>query len=120
MVQGRQGFENELREIGYEPEQRQDGRTVFPYIVKSGRFKGQLVQLGFEVPGDFPMTPPHGPHFTPRLQPFNPGAGAHPDRVHESPFGADWQHWSRPPHGWRGKESVATYMSFIDRLFETV
>lgn len=119
MAGGREEFERQLVELGYELDARSDKRTSFPYEIKGGSFAGRLIRLGFAVPETFPREIPHGPHFTPRLQPINPSVPTHPNRVHQSEFGPEWQHWSRPYHGWRGTETVATYMAFIDRLFDT-
>lgn len=116
----REDFEDQLKALGFQPLARQDGRVSFPYSIPVGRFAGTDVTLGVEVPVDFPRTPPSGPHFTPRLQPINPGAAAHPDRAHESPFGPEWQYWSRPYPGWgRDGRSVASYMAFVRHLFAT-
>lgn len=119
MPEGRQEFERQLRELDFVPESRTDARTVFPYKVRGGRFGGQEIRLGFEVPPDFPRTPPRGPHISPPLLPLNPGAPNHPDRVHPSEFGPDWQYWSRPYPGWKGRETAATYLAYIEHLLST-
>ncbi len=119
MNEGPPEFRRQLIELGYDSEPREDGRVVLPYTVRAGRHAGKQLRLGFEVPCDFPRTPPSGPHFAPRLQTINPGAPNHPDRAHESSFGSDWQYWSRPYPGWRGTETVATYLAYVDRLLET-
>ena len=120
MAEGRAEFERQLVELGYELDQRSDGRISFPYEIGSGGcFAGRVLRLGFIVPENFPRETPHGPHFSPKLQSINPSAPNHPDRVHGSEFGEEWQHWSRPYPGWRGTETVATYMAFINRLFDT-
>jgi hypothetical protein len=120
MAQGREEFERQLRELGYSPEPSQpDGRVVFEYTAPRGRFNKQAVRLGFEVPPEFPRTPPPGPHVTPRILPMNPSAASHPEKTNDSPYGGDWQYWSRPFTGWTGRESVAKYLVFVDHLFET-
>lgn len=99
---------------------RGSNRVEVPYVVPIGRFKGTSITLGFEVPGDFPNSPPGGPHIKPRLLPLNPGASGHPGRVAESPFGPDWEYWSRPYEGWAGSDhSVRSYMAHVRRLFVT-
>ena len=120
MAQGREEFERQLRELGYSPEGGQpDPRVVFEYVPPRGRFHDQTVRLGFDVAAEFPRTPPPGPHVSPRILPMNPGAASHPEKTADSPYGPEWQYWSRPFPGWKGRESVATYLAFIDRLFET-
>ena len=125
MAEGREEFVRQLLELGYEllplpPDPAQPGnRVAIEYVVQGGRFAGQTIKLGFEVPPDFPRTPPSGPHVSPRLLPINPGAN-HPDRAAESPFGPDWEYWSRPYRGkWRGREGVSEYLAHIDHLFST-
>jgi len=127
MAEGRAEFAQQLQNLGYEflslppgPTQPEN-RVAFRYRVPGGRFKDREVELGFEVPPDFPRTPPSGPHVSPRLLPINPNAPGHPDRVHESPnFGANWEYWSRPYRGtWRGREGVSEYLAHIDHVFST-
>ena len=117
----RDEFQEQLTALGFKPDAREDARVSFPYTIPVGRFAGTEVRLGFEVPPEFPRTPPSGPHISPRLQPLNPNAPAHPERVHESPFGSDWQYWSRPYPDW-GKDgrTVAAYMAYVRHLFATV
>lgn len=88
-------FINQLKDLGYEPEV-EGNRVKFEYEVPHGRFKDQVVILGLEIPDDFPLTPPSGPHISPRILPLNPGAASHPEKVVESPFGPEWEYWSRP------------------------
>lgn len=121
MAEGREEFERQLRELEYAPDASQSGnRVVFEYVVPDGKFKGRTVNLGFDVPAEFPRTPPPGPHVSPALLPMNPSAQDHPTKTAPSPFGNDWQYWSRPCKGWRGREGVAEYLVFIDHLFRTV
>jgi hypothetical protein len=115
-------FVNELKELGYDVEEPAGDRVTFPYEIPCGRLAGQRISLGFIVPGDSPLTPPSGPHVTPRLLPMNPSAGTHPTcGVHESPFGADWQYWSRPLSHWaQTKRKVKDVMAHIHHLFDTL
>lgn len=119
---GVEAFISGLTELAYEPaalDGRPDHITI-AYQVQTGRFAGTQVQLGFIVPGDFPNTPPSGPHVSPRIWPINPSAPAHPERAHESEsFGPDWQYWSRPVRDWARNRSVAAYMSHIWNLWHT-
>ncbi len=118
-MSGKPEFERQLRELGYEPQDQVDGRVVFPYTVPAGSFAGKNVLLGTKVPPDFPRTPPGGPHISPRLQPLNPGCPTHPNRVHESDFGPEWQYWSRSVPNWKPGGGVAAYLAYVHRLFET-
>jgi hypothetical protein len=115
-------FTKGLHELGYSPvalEGRPD-HIVIDYVILTGRFADQKVQIGFVVPGDFPMTPPSGPHVSPQIHPMVSG-GTHPTGgIHASPFGGGWQYWSRPFQNWaQSKKTVAAYMSHVWRLWET-
>jgi hypothetical protein len=80
------------------------------------------VRLGFVVGNGFPSTAPSGPHVSPRILPLKPGGQHHPDEgINDSPFGADWEYWSRPFHEWNQTDhSVKAYMNkHIFKLFET-
>ena len=121
MAQGREEFDRQLRELGFSPQTAQpDPRVVFTYTIPRGRFTGQVVTLGLEVPPEFPRTPPPGPHLTPRILPMNPGAASHPEKTADSPFGGDWQYLSRPFTGWKGREGVATYLELEKRRYDQV
>ena len=117
---GQADFINQLRELGYAVDALDADKLSFPYEIPVGRFTGHNIRLGFHVPGDFPLTPPSGPHLTPHLLPMNPGAPGHPGRVADSDFGSDWQYWSRPFQKWPGTNKTAKdYMRYIRHLFET-
>lgn len=120
MSQGREEFERRLRELGFTVfASPGEGRTLIEYKVPAGRFAGQVLRLGFEVPPDFPRSPPGGPHVSPRILPMNPGAPAHPERTADSIFGSDFQYWSRPFPNWKERGGAGAYIGWIDRLFET-
>ena len=114
-------FVAELRQLGYEAEELEGNRVAFSYLVPGGRFVGQTIRLGFDVPPDFPMTPPSGPHVSPRLFPIQAG-GTHPTGgVHESPFGAGWEYWSRPIQHWpQTKRTVRDLMAHVHHLFDKI
>lgn len=117
-----QDFIQQIRDLGYRVEEKGDGRVAFPYTVPMGKFEGKEIMLGFIVPGDFPASPPGGPHVSPRLLPINPGGERHPaERVHESPqFGPEWEYWSRPFPGWAATDRTArAYMAHVRKLFAT-
>lgn len=118
----RQEFIDELAALNYDVQDHGDGKVSFPYTVPVGRFAGQAIRLGFALGDDFPAAPPSGPHMSPRLLPLHPGQEIpHPlGGVHESPFGPDWEYWSRPFQDWGGTDrSVKAYMAHIRTLFET-
>src|SRR5258708_5279625 len=83
-------------QLGYLPEDGKDNRLTFKYTISAGRFKDAVLTVGIEVPPDFNVTCPSGPHISPRLIPINPNAPGN-DRSAESPnFGSEWQYLSRP------------------------
>lgn len=112
-------FVTQLRELGYAVTELAPGRVAFLYAVQSGKLVGHEIQLGFEVPGDFSMTPPSGPHISPRLRP-NASGGSHPNGgIHDSPFGPEWHYWSRPIAHWnQSAKDVRVVMAHVRRLFE--
>ena len=115
---GKAEFIRQLTGLGFEVGDHDGDRVSFDWVVPCGRYRGQDLRLGFEVPGDFPRTPPHGPHFTPALFPVDTTTDKHPDRVHASAFGADWRQWSRPYESWEITDrSVATYLAYVKALF---
>lgn len=118
----RKDFIEQLQALGYAVEDKGENQLAFPYTVPVGKFANQEIQIGFVVGDDFPFTPPSGPHISPRLLPINPaGAVPHPaGGVHESPFGPEWQYWSRPFPNWQTTDrTVRTYMAHIRHLFDT-
>ncbi len=114
-------FIGQLRSLGYEPQDIGSNRVAMPLEIPVGRFAGTQISLGIEVPPDFPMSPPGGPHVKPHLLPINQTSGAHPAcAVHPSPFGSEWQYWSRPFQNWSTTDRTArTYMAHINHLFDT-
>ena len=114
-------FLAQLTDLGYDATELAPGRVVFPYTVESGRFAGKEVRVGFEVPGDFNLTPPSGPHIFPRLLP-NESGGAHPSGgIHDSQnFGPDWHYWSRPLSHWNQTDrTVRAVLAHLRHLFDT-
>jgi hypothetical protein len=114
----------QLRVLGYEVTEVDGDRVSFTYEIEVGSRAGEEVTLGFVLPGDFPASPPSGPHVSPRLLPLR-SDGEHPTgRIHESPqFGEAFEYWSRPfPTGeWaKSKRNAATYMAFIRGLFASL
>ncbi len=116
----RPDFIEQLNGLGYSPEHLGTDGVVITYEVPVGRFAGQQVRLGFTVADDFPLNPPGCLHVSPRLLPLKSG-GNHPDGgVQDSPFGADWQYWSRPIQHWpTTKRTARDVMAHVNRLFDT-
>jgi hypothetical protein len=112
-------FADQLRALGYAVEQVAEDRIVFPYIPQVGKFRGTSIVLGLLLNNDFPANSPAGPHIKPRLLPLKSG-GAHPDGgIHDSPFGPEWEYWSRPFPNWNeSSKTVEIYMEHIHRLFD--
>jgi hypothetical protein len=117
----RQDFIDQLQALGYAVKDHGENRIAFAYTVPVGKFANTEITLGFEVPADFPLTPPSGPHILPRLLPNNTSSSVHPaGGVHNSGFGSDWHYWSRPFPDWQTTDrSVRIYLAHIRHLFDT-
>lgn len=118
----RQDFVDQLKALGYQPQELGENRLCFEYTIPVGKFIGQNIRLGLVVGDDFPATPPGGLHISPHLLPLNGNGGVlHPaGGIHASPFGSDWQYWSRPCPDWpKTDRTVRVYMAYIRRLLET-
>jgi hypothetical protein len=114
-------FAQQLKGLGYDAKENGD-KVSFPFKIQTGKRAGEEITLGFVIPPDFLLNPPSGPHVNPRLLPINPAKAPHPvGGVHESPFGAEWQYWSRPIEHWpQTRRNAADYMAHIHRLFDTL
>ncbi len=119
---GKEKFKEGLIELGFPIEDSNDDwLKVSRYKIEDGRFKDQIIELAFQVPVDFPINPPHGPHMRPRLFPINEGSPSHTERMHKSPLGSDWGHLSRPFPNWgKGKRTTKRYMEYIYYLFNNL
>ena len=114
-------FIAQLKALGHDVQDHGEGNKIsFPYTIATGKFADREIRLGFVAPEDFPLSPPSGPHMTPELLPRHPG-GNHPDGgVNESPFGPEWQYWSRPLSHWPQTGRMAKdVMAHVRRLFDT-
>jgi|SRR5215469_7523106 len=119
----RSDFVGQLRTLGYEVTVHADDRVSFPYVIPVGKFADQAITLGFVIPQDFNLHPPSGPHVRPKLLSTNPVAGTHPNcGIHDnSPFGSEWQYWSRPLNHWAQTQRTARdVMAHINHLFDTL
>jgi hypothetical protein len=106
---GAAGFLAALTAHGYAVAQ-QAAFAVFPYTVEVGRRAGEQVKIGLAIPGDWPLSPPPGPHVSPRLG--HPGGA-----VSDSPLGSDWEYWSRPAPNWAADRSMRAYLRHLRTLF---
>jgi len=117
-------FVAELKGLGYDLIELEDGRITFPYEIPVGPHAGETITLGMVAPPDFPLSCPSGPRLTPRLLQINPdGSAGHPyGAVQPAPdFGDDWEYLSRPYHGWpQSKRTAGAYMAHIANLFGSV
>lgn len=117
----RADFIEQLKAIVGEVQDLGDGKVAFTYTVLTGSFAGKTIRLGFQVPQDFPLSSPSGPHISPRLLP-NQSGGVHPTGgIHNSDaFGPDWHYWSRPMPNWVStKRSAKDLMAHVRHLFDT-
>jgi hypothetical protein len=106
---GAAGFLAALAGSGYAVAEQQ-GFAVFSYMVDIGQRAGERIKIGLLVPGDWPLSPPPGPHVSPRLG--HPGGAVHP-----SPLGSDWEYWSRPALNWASDRSMRAYLRHLRTLF---
>jgi len=106
---GAAGFLAALTAHGYTVAVR-DGYAIFSYTVEVGLWAGEQVQIGLLIPGDWPLSPPPGPHVSPRLS--HPGVA-----VHASPLGSGWEYWSRPASHWASDRSMRAYLRHLRTLF---
>ena len=116
-------FTDQLRDLGHVVTEHSGGRVSFPYVIPTGRFAAAAIQLGFESVESFPLTPPGGPHISPRLLPLTAeaGVGACPG-INPSPnFGTEWEYWSRPLQHWSATQRTARdVMAHVNHLFDTI
>ncbi len=122
MAMARSDFIAQLEAMGFEVYEAGEGKIYIPYVIPIGPQIGKAVKLGFMAFDDFPANPPGCLHISPRLLPLNSNSGEHPfASVHNSPFGDDWQYWSRPISGWSSsKHTAGDVISHINRLFQTL
>lgn len=116
MLQGHEEFCRQLVDLGFAPTKHGERSLWIEYEVRYGPLEGTTIRLGFEVPPEFPRTPPSGPHvspagvFTSRPRPMQ---GLHAS----GPFGQDWVYLSRPFHRHGpGRNSVTAYLAFVDAV----
>lgn len=115
-------FLEALEALGLEFELIGETRIAIKYAIDMGTFAGREIRLGLETGDDFPLNPPAGGiHVTPRLLEQHPGGEPPLGGINDSPFGAEWQYWSRPFQNWATTDrSARTYMAFVRQLFSLV
>ena len=121
-------FKNQLKEMGYDPQERGNDCLSFSYTILCGKFQNRTIELGLCIPVNFPEIPPSGPHILPHLLSVNGGGGFHPNGGvhlsggrHGAAFTNDWQYWSRPYNGWSATEkTVKAYLRHINHLMDTL
>jgi hypothetical protein len=117
---GRDKFKEGLAALDCPSELIDEDKIVLSYIIAEGRFAGRQIKLGFQVPPDFEMTSPGGPHISPHLIPINTNVQDH-SKAAPSPFGAEWQYLSRPfTDQWARKRTVKRYMEYVAHLLNTL
>lgn len=123
VINGVELFSSQLEKLGYSVDDLGDGQLVIEYVVEFGSHAGEEVKLGFNVPSDFPLTPPPGPHVSPHIHPLKSG-GEHPtgqiiaSASHGAKFGPDFQYWSRPFPEWaESRRTASGYMAYIRHLW---
>jgi hypothetical protein len=116
---GRDKFQEELVALGHTVELKDADKAIIQFKIAEGRFAGQEIRVGFQVPQDYEMTPPGGIHISPRLIPINSTPTDH-SRAVDSPFGGEWQYLSRPFDQWAHKRTGKRYMEYVAHLLNTL
>lgn len=120
-MSGPEAAEAQLRTLGYEV--MRDGEWVeFDYEVPGGTYAGTKIRQAWHVPGNFPITPPSGIDFKPRMPGRTVNSGEHPARSsHSRRFGGDGEYWSRPHHGWNSEpvKDARAYLVWVQTLWVT-
>jgi hypothetical protein len=121
MSPGQATFSEQLEALVGQLTRLDGGRVTFRYTIECGPFIGEQVIVGLEIPADAPLNPPHGPHVSPRLL-TKPGVTPQQGGIHQnSPFGPDFEHWSRPMNGWAStKRTGREYLGHLRRIFDTI
>lgn len=108
-----ESFAQEAAALGLDEVAVEGNWVKFNLTIPVGRFSGEVRRIAAEVPADFPLNPPPGPHVSP---PTTHPAGA----VHASPLGSEWVYWSRPAQGWATDRSVRAWVRHVRSLFAQV
>jgi len=118
---GRSEFIDELKARVGDVQDHGNGRVSFAFMPEFGRCVGQAFRIGYEIPIDYPASPPSGVHVLPRIFPNCPGTKHPSDGISDSPLGPEWHFWSRSmPHWKETKRSVKDVLDHLWRLFDTL
>ncbi|MEV6480619.1 hypothetical protein [Streptomyces sp. NPDC051576] len=101
-----------LAAAGYTVHQR-DQFAVFDYTIEVGPRAGETVRIGLAMVPDWPLSPPPGPHVSPRLG--HPKGAVHPSPLERE--GEAWEYWSRPAVNWAADRTVRGYLRHLRTLF---
>lgn len=103
-MSGRQSFMADLKDLGFEVEERGNLAIVSFDLGPGGRPGPHL--LATDPPSDFPNVPPHWLHLRKGIR--LPGDSRKPsDLGQASELGADWWRWSRAHPSWKGGPTAA-------------
>jgi len=121
---GVDAFFEQLSQAGIcaERDKSANDRISFDFVIPGGKFAAQIWRIGLVIPASFPAEPPTGPHISPQIHGTQTKSGVHPTaNISASPFGADWEYWSRPYPNWNTEpeKSARTYLKHIARLWVT-
>ncbi len=122
-------FVNQLRALGFTPQEPVADRVYFEWVVSLGPNMGKKVLVGTMVGDGFPATCPSPPHF----KPLDKDWKEHANAVSDSNFGQGWQqypadndsilykqgwrYWSRKFDEWASSEKTAKiYLSHLNKL----
>lgn len=115
----------ELEELGHRPIVIEGDFVHFEFEVPLGPLTACTIEIGFNVPGDYSVTPPSGLLVRPHLLPIGVG-GEHPHGgVHAAASGGvqdpSWQYWSRPFPEWqRSTQDASALMGHVRGLLRTL
>lgn len=115
----------ELLNIGLQGREPQPGFVVIDWRVPVGPLTDETLEIGWNVPADYPATIPSGLLVRPHLLPMM-GAGEPPlGGIHLSEVGGvqdhSFQYWSRPHVDWgQSSKDAAALLSHARRLFNAL
>jgi hypothetical protein len=107
-------FINGLKALGHEVRELDTVKIQFEYQIPVGKNINKIVQIGFDVPTDYPMNCPPGPNFK---SGGIKGWVEPAQNIHASGFGEGWRYWSRPFPDWnRCDKKATTYLAHIKNI----
>lgn len=111
---GRTEFIEQLKALGYSTHELSHGMIGVILVIPVGKNSGISIDLALQVPNDFPMNCPPGPHF----KSIDVKNWIEPSRnIHDSTLGGEWRYWSRPFPDWnRTEKTVRTYFAHLKNL----